>query len=106
MLFRDINSLSISDINEVCVKSRLQDSAYTSVKQVSKISTKEIKALNNLVKNNDIVANKAGKGNSIVILNRNDYISKLNKILDVTSKFKRVNIEDVKALNHLINIEG
>ena len=35
-------------------------------------------------------------------LNRRD-ISKLNKILEDTSKFKRVNMEQGKALNHLID---
>ena len=110
MLFRDINSLEVSNLNKECVKSRLPDSAYTSFKQVSKISEKnlskeEVKALNNLVRNKDIVIQKADKGNNIVILNRSDYISKLNKMLEDTSKFKRVNIEKGKALNHLIHME-
>ena len=110
MLFRDINSLGISNLNKECVKSRLRDSAYTSFKQVSQISeknlsNKEVKALNNLVKNKDIVIQKAGKGNNIVILNRSDYVSKLNKMLEDTSKFKRMNIEEGKALNHLIHME-
>ena len=34
MLFRDINSLEVSNLNKECVKSRLRDSAYTSFKQV------------------------------------------------------------------------
>ena len=110
MLFRDINNLEVSNLNKECVKSRLRDSANTSFKQVSKISEKnlskeEVKALNNLVRNKDIVIQKADKGNKIVILNRSDYVSKLNKMLEDTSKFKRVNIEEGKALNHLIHME-
>ena len=111
MLFREITSLDIGDFNKECIKSRLRDSAYTSFKQVSRISDKnlsreEVKALNNLVKNKDLVIQKADKGNNIVILNRSDYISKLSKILEDTSKFIRVNIEEGKALNHLIHMEG
>ena len=54
MLFRDINSLEVSNLNKECIKSRLRDSANTSFKQVSKISEKnlsreEVKALNNLI---------------------------------------------------------
>ena len=110
MLFRDMNSLEVSNLKKECVKSRLRDSTYTSFKQVSKISEKnlskeEVKALNNLVKNKDIVFQKADKGNNIVILNRSDYVSKLNKILEDTSRFKRVNIEEGKALDHLIHME-
>ena len=60
MSFRDITSLEISNFNKECVKRRFRDSAYTSFKQFSKISekhlsTEEIKALNCLVKNKDIV---------------------------------------------------
>ena len=85
------------------------DFAYTSFKQVSKISEinypkEEVKALNNLVKNKDIVIQKADDDNNIVILSRSDYISKLSNILEDTSRFKRVNIKEGKALNHLIHI--
>ena len=45
------------------------------------------------------------KGNNIVVLSRSDYISELSKILEGTSKFKRVNIEEGKALSHLIHME-
>ena len=53
MLFRDINSLEVSNLNKECVRSRLPDGVYTSFKQVSKISEKnlskqEVKVLNNL----------------------------------------------------------
>ena len=40
MLFREITSLDIGDFNKECVKSRLRDSAYSSFKQVSRISDK------------------------------------------------------------------
>ena len=68
-------------------------------------SREEAKALNNLIKNKDFVIQKADKGNNIIVLNRNDYISKLSKILEDTSKFKRVNTEEGKSLNHLIHME-
>ena len=38
---------------------------------------KEIKALKNLIENKNLVIQKADKGNIIVILNKNDYISRL-----------------------------
>ena len=84
------------------------------IKNVSKVdfeisdkhfSREEAKALNNLIKNKDFVIQKADKGNNIIVLNRNDYISKLSKILEDTSKFKRVNTEEGKSLNHLIHME-
>ena len=66
---------------------------YTSFKQVSKIyeknlSTEEIKALNALVKNEEIVIQKSDKVNNIVILIRGECISNLLKILEDTSNFR------------------
>ena len=77
------------------------------IKQVSNVSEKnfskeELKALDNSVKNKDIVIQKVDKGNNVVILNRSDYISKLSKILENTSKFKRLNVKQAEDSNHLI----
>ena len=76
MLFRESTNMGIGNFNKKCVKSILWDSAYSSFKQVSKISDKnisreEVKALNNLVKIKDLVIRK---GINIVIFNRSDYI--------------------------------
>ena len=56
MLFREITSLDIINFSKELVKSRLRDITDTLFKQVFKISdkhlsTEEVKALNNLVKN-------------------------------------------------------
>ena len=96
----------IKNVSKVDFKSR----AYASFKQVSRtsdknISRQEVKALNSLVKNKDLIIQKAEIGNNIVIFNRKDYISILSKILEDASKFKRANIEEGEALNHLIHIE-
>ena len=83
LLFRHVNSSNFSSFDKECVKNRLRDCAYPPFKQVSKIFDKnltdeEIKALKNLIENKDLVIQKADKGNTIVILNKKDYISRLN----------------------------
>ena len=93
VLFREVNSLNLLSFNKQCVTRRLQDSVYSSLQQVSKIFEKnlpdeEIKALKNLTENKDLVIQIADKGNSILILNKNDYILRLTRILDTISKFK------------------
>ena len=45
------------------------------------------------------------RDNNIFILNSSFYISKLRKILEDTSKFKRMSIDEGKALIHLIYTE-
>ena len=93
VLFREVNSLNLLSFNKQCVTRRLQDSVYSSLQQVSKIFEKNLpdeerKALKNLTENKDLVIQIADKGNSIVILNKNDYILRLTRILDTTSKSK------------------
>ena len=66
---------------------------------------KEKKTLKNLIETKDLVIQKADKGNAIVILSKNDNISRLNRVLDDTSKFKRFHVEEGQALNHNIHME-
>ena len=102
--------MELSNFIKDCVKDTLRDGAYASFKHVSKISEKylsieEVKVFNNLIKSKGIAIEKAGTGHSIIIISRTDYISKLSKILEDTSKFKRVNIEERKALHRLLHKE-
>ena len=111
LLFSDVNSVTFSSLDKECVKSRLQDCAYWPFKQVLKISDKnlldeELKALKNLFENMDLVIQKADRGNTIVILNKDDCVSRLNPVLDGTSKFQKVRVEEGKALNNIILMEG
>ena len=54
---------------------------------IDNLSKKEHLALKNLVKNRDLIIQKADKGNTVVILNKNDYISIIKVILSDSSKF-------------------
>ena len=108
VLFREVNSLNLLSFNKQCVTRRLQDSVYSSLQQVSKIFEKNLpdeerKALKNLTENKDLVIQIADKGDSIVILNKNDYILRLTRILDTTSKFKDFSSWGSKVQNHIIH---
>ena len=46
-------------------------------------------AINSLRKNDNIIITKPHKGSGVVLLNKSDYVDKMNKILDDQSKFKR-----------------
>ena len=97
MLIRDIPRLENSKLNKKFLKSRLRDSPHLSFKQVSKIFEKNLSTKKRI--------QKAEKANNIVSFNRSDYISKGSKILEDTSQFRRVNIKERKALNHLVHME-
>ena len=53
----------------------------------------------------DLVIQKAGKDNTIVILKRNNYTSRLNQILDDSLKCKRLHVEEGSAFHHMIHME-
>ena len=93
------------------IKSRLRDSAFSSYKDTGKTFDKnlpkaEFDALKILFKNKDIIVQNADKGNTIVILNRKDYVCKMRNILNDSSKFHKVYIDHDKILNHLIHMEN
>ena len=55
----------------------------------------------------DIIIQKADKGNVIVIIDRNTYITKMNNILNDTTKFKKVNFgKKNEELDYLLDKQG
>ena len=64
----------------------------------------ELDALKSLIRNIEMIIQKADEGNTAILLGRKDYISKMKLILANTSKFKKIQIDDSKVLNHLIHM--
>ena len=61
----------------------------------------EINILKNLSQDKSIVICRPDKGRGVVILNKSDYINKMNNILSDTAKFKLINSDD-RVLHTLI----
>ena len=57
-------------------------------------SNDEYIALKKLSKNKDLIIQKSDTGNSVVVLDRKDYIKKINNILSDQKKFVMVNLKD------------
>ena len=82
----------------ICVRfhrtySRLRDCALTSLRVSGKINEnnllkEEHLSLKDLMKNINLITQNADKGNTVVVLNENDYISKMKVILIESSKFR------------------
>ena len=58
------------------------------------------------MRNKELIFQKADMGNTVVLLNRKDYISKMKLIFADTLKFKKTHIDGSKVLNHLIQMEN
>ncbi len=65
----------------------------------------EMDALKELSKVDNLVIQKADKGNSVVLLNCCDYVAKMEEILLDTSKFQLLNIANGKELNFTLGRE-
>ena len=71
----------------------------------SHLSKEELKALHNLRKQKHLVTQKADKGNTVVITEKNAYINRMKEIISDTTKFEQINIEQDKQLNFLLKSE-
>ena len=53
----------------------------------------------------DLIIQKSGKGNSVVIIDRQDYVKKMDNILSDQKIFTTVNLKDDTFLNFAVNQE-
>ena len=60
--------------------------------------------IKSLIKNIELIIQKADKGNTVVLLDRKNYISKMKMTLDDTSKFNKIQIDDGKVGHNLIRM--
>ena len=63
------------------------------------ISKKNLEILRNLGKNKDLVICRPDKGNGTVLMDKADYIRKMNTILNDRSKFSNVHQQDIYKTN-------
>ena len=62
-------------------------------------------ALQNLRKNKNIVIQKSGKGNSAVIVDKADYLDKMENLLNHKRKFEKINLKNDGILNFAVTRE-
>ena len=103
LLFRDVAKLPVSDNILERLKVEIKRETFSSYHNYSfwdelNISKEEHVALKGLSANNNFIIQKSDKGNSVFLLNRNDYIKRLNEMLSNSSKFKKLNVNLEKRL--------
>ena len=92
-------------------KNELRNIAYASFKNYNKkdhkcenISAQEHKAFLELMELENIIIQKADKGNVVVLIDKNTYVTKLNNILSDKTKFVQVEFDKRnKELDYLLN---
>ena len=110
LLFRDINKNEIPNEYKQFIKTRLKDSALTSLQWYNYNS--EIKSakqkrltLSNLSNDKNIIIQKSDKGNSVVLRDKNKYLEGMSKILNNNAKFEMLQFDHDKELNYILNLE-
>ena len=99
LLFRDINTNHLTTSQSSSRKSKLLDTAFASYyfferkRPVSNLSEAELNALENLTQN------------KIFVIKKNDYKTKIKDILSNSIKRKKLENDENKQLNFLINSE-
>ena len=64
-----------------------------------------MQVLRDLSSHEDVIIQEADKGNSVVILNKSDYLKRMKEILSDIDKFKILNVNPGKKLNCLLQHE-
>ena len=62
----------------------------------------QYKALLNLSKNKDIIVTNPDKGSGVVVMNKTDYLKKMEDIVNDTTKFKVNNSQDLYDVSRRI----
>ena len=102
LLFRSVNAGNYCNDGEMeHFRLDLANIAYSSLKfynrkkkKLENITEEEHNALNQLLSLDDIIIQKADKGNVIVVLDRSTYIDKMENILSDVSKFTPITFEE------------
>ena len=112
LLFRDIKSNSESSVDLASVKTRLHNTAFTSYSAFNKdkpppfnLSKDEFEWQCKLKNENNLVIQRVGKGNTIVILDKDPYWKSVETLLKDSSKFKNIPVAPDKDLNYIIHSE-
>ena len=70
------------------------------------MSPEELESLKKLTQNTNIVIQKSVRGNSVVVLDKNIYISRVTTLTSNSNKFQKLDIPPQKDLNFVLNTEN
>ena len=109
--YRNIRTLEVLPNEDLdFVKTKAKETALSSFWQYTKrpqqnLWKEELAALASLSKNKDIVIQKSDKGNSVVIVDKETYIKRMENLLSDERKFERVTLKNDAFLNFVVNQE-
>ena len=106
LLYKNVQGCDISKHKLDILKVDLRKIAYSSFGRYNflrelNLSQPEYDALKKLSSCKDIVIHKSDKGNSVVIVDRSDYLKRMQEMVDDVSKFEEVKVKPDKDYNFM-----
>ena len=111
LLYRDTLQFNLPSEKRDLLKNKLKDICFSTLNSYNfdKVNTNltesESKALKELIRRKDLVIQKADKGNTVVITDRENYLKGIKSLLSDNTKFIPLNIDQSKWLNYIVNLE-
>ena len=111
LLYKQITNIENVTTNETDpIGAAIKDAAFDCLhgydpKLEQNLPPAEYNALKTLLKEDNIVIQKSDKGNSVVILDKQDYTDRMNQLLADETKFKKLSVKPDKEYNFVINQE-
>ena len=108
LFYRSIQNLDVLSNGDLdFVKSKIKDAAlgsfwFYNTNVLENLYNQELEALDKLSKNKNLVVQKADKGNSVVLVDRDVYVKHMENILKDKTNFEKVDIK-TRTLNFQVN---
>ena len=112
LLYRDTIMFEMKSENRDLLENKLKDICFSTLKSYSfdkvakNLSKAESIACKNWIEPKDLVIQKAGKGNPVVITDRSKYLEGIKSLLLDSSKFMQLPIDEGKWINYIVNLES
>ena len=111
LLHRDTLQFNLPSEKRDVLKNKLKDICFSTLnsynfdKANTNLTDSESKSLKELIRRRDLVIQKAGKGNTVVITDRENYFKGITSLLSDKTKLIPLNIDQSKWLNYIVNLE-
>ena len=112
LLYRSTTDLSMTSEDRERFKAKIKDIALSSYKLLNdnckyenNLSSEELSSLKTLMRNKNIVIQKADKGNTVVIMDKEKYIQGVKNVISDSSKFIPLKIPPEDYINYIVNVE-